>query len=129
MRSGVHDGEGHAVVLGRLQDVAQFVDRLRDDHRGLLLPVLAPRPCLLLRVGVDDDDLLPALLSGHGGMDFVMAYRLIECMREGLAPDYDVYDAAAWSAPFPLTEMSVAKGSQPMKFPDFTRGEWSKARA
>lgn len=67
--------------------------------------------------------------GGHGGMDFVMAYRLIECMREGLAPDYDVYDAAAWSAPFPLTEMSVAKGSQPMKFPDFTRGEWSKARA
>jgi predicted dehydrogenase len=67
--------------------------------------------------------------GGHGGMDFVMAYRLIECMHEGLAPDYDVYDAAAWSAPFPLTEMSVAKGSMPMKFPDFTRGEWSKARA
>jgi len=67
--------------------------------------------------------------GGHGGMDFVMAYRLIECMREGLAPDYDVYDAAAWSAPFPLTEMSVAKGSTPMKFPDFTRGEWSKARS
>ena len=67
--------------------------------------------------------------AGHGGMDFIMAYRLIECMREGLAPDYDVYDAAAWSAPFPLTEMSVAKGSAPMKFPDFTRGEWKKPRA
>jgi hypothetical protein len=67
--------------------------------------------------------------AGHGGMDYIMAYRLIECMREGLAPDYDVYDAAAWSAPFPLSEMSVAKGSAPMKFPDFTRGEWSKPRA
>jgi len=63
--------------------------------------------------------------GGHGGMDFVMAYRLVQTMRQGLAPDYDVYDAAAWSAPFPLSEMSVAKGSAPMKFPDFTRGEWS----
>ena len=67
--------------------------------------------------------------GGHGGMDFVMAYRLIECMHDGLAPDFDVYDAAAWSAPLPLTEMSVAKGSTPMKFPDFTRGDWMKPRA
>ena len=67
--------------------------------------------------------------AGHGGMDYIMAYRLIECMREGLAPDFDVYDAAAWSAPLPLTEMSVAKGSAPMKFPDFTRGDWKTPRA
>jgi predicted dehydrogenase len=67
--------------------------------------------------------------GGHGGMDYVMAWRLIQCMRDGLAPDYDVYDAAAWSAPFPLTEMSVAKGSAPMKFPDFTRGDWKTPRA
>jgi hypothetical protein len=64
-------------------------------------------------------------LGGHGGMDFVMAYRLIQCMREGTAPDIDVYDAASWSAPGPLSEASVAKGSAPMKFPDFTRGGWS----
>ncbi|HEV7993751.1 MAG TPA: Gfo/Idh/MocA family oxidoreductase [Gemmatimonadaceae bacterium] len=67
--------------------------------------------------------------AGHGGMDYIMAYRLIECMREGLAPDFDVYDAAAWSAPLPLTEISVAKGSAPMKFPDFTRGDWKTPRA
>ncbi|HET8771039.1 MAG TPA: Gfo/Idh/MocA family oxidoreductase [Gemmatimonadaceae bacterium] len=66
--------------------------------------------------------------GGHGGMDFVMAWRLVECMREGLAPDFDVYDAAAWSAPLPLSQMSVAQGSAPMRFPDFTRGEWMKAR-
>ena len=64
--------------------------------------------------------------GGHGGMDFVMAWRLVECMREGLVPDFDVYDAAAWSAPLPLSQMSVAKGSAPMKFPDFTRGEWQR---
>lgn len=67
--------------------------------------------------------------GGHGGMDFVMAYRLVECMREGSPPDMDVYDAAAWSAPLPLSQMSVAKGSQPMRFPDFTRGEWERRKA
>ncbi len=63
-------------------------------------------------------------LGGHGGMDFVMAYRLIQCIKQGSPPDIDVYDAAAWSAPGPLSEDSVAKGSAPAKFPDFTRGQW-----
>lgn len=66
-------------------------------------------------------------LAGHGGMDFVMAYRLVQCMQQGLPPDIDVYDAATWSAPGPLSEESVAKGSAPVKFPDFTRGRWEKA--
>ncbi|MDQ6610888.1 MAG: gfo/Idh/MocA family oxidoreductase, partial [Gemmatimonadota bacterium] len=65
-------------------------------------------------------------LGGHGGMDFIMCYRLIQCMREGLAPDFDVYDAAAWSVPVALSEKSVAKGSAPQAFPDFTRGGWDK---
>jgi len=60
--------------------------------------------------------------SGHGGMDGVMCRRLIDCMRQGLPPDMDVYDAAAWSAPGPLSELSVARGSAPVRFPDFTRG-------
>jgi hypothetical protein len=63
-------------------------------------------------------------LGGHGGMDYIMLYRLVQCMREGLAPDMDVYDAAAWSAPGPLSRMSLANGSAPAKFPDFTRGLW-----
>jgi Oxidoreductase family, NAD-binding Rossmann fold len=67
-------------------------------------------------------------LGGHGGMDFIMCYRLIQCMREGLVPDMDVYDAASWSAPSPLSEMSVAQGSAPVKFPDFTRGRWQESR-
>ena len=61
---------------------------------------------------------------GHGGMDFMMLYRLVQCMREGLAPDIDVYDAASWSASVALSEKSVAQGSAPVKFPDFTRGQW-----
>jgi hypothetical protein len=67
--------------------------------------------------------------GGHGGMDYVMAWRLVECMRKGLAPDMDVYDAAAWCAPAPLSEQSVAQGSAPMAFPDFTRGRWKEERA
>ena len=63
-------------------------------------------------------------LGGHDGMDFVMAWRLVQAVREGRAPDIDVYDAAAWSAPGPLSEQSVAAGSAPVKFPDFTRGRW-----
>jgi len=68
-------------------------------------------------------------LGGHGGMDYLMCYRLVQCMREGLEPDIDVYDAAAWSVPGPLSQMSVAKGSMPVKFPDFTRGLWRNRSA
>jgi hypothetical protein len=64
--------------------------------------------------------------GGHGGMDFIMIYRLLQCFHEGLAPDMDVYDGAAWSAPGPLSVASVAQGSAPVKFPDFTRGAWNK---
>jgi Glycosyl hydrolase 109, C-terminal domain/Oxidoreductase family, NAD-binding Rossmann fold len=67
-------------------------------------------------------------LGGHGGMDYIMCYRLVECMRQGLTPDMDVYDAAAWSVPGPLSERSVAGGSVPVKFPDFTRGRWEGSR-
>ena len=66
--------------------------------------------------------------GGHGGMDYIMCWRVIQCMREGQLPDFDVYDAAAWSAPAPLSEISVAKGSAPVKFPDFTRGNWHTPR-
>lgn len=65
-------------------------------------------------------------LGGHGGMDFIMGYRLIETMKQGAPPDMDVYDAAAWSAPTALSQESVAMGGSPQLFPDFTRGEWNR---
>lgn len=64
--------------------------------------------------------------AGHGGMDFLEDYRLVECLRRGEPMDMDVYDAAAWSVPTELSEISVAEGSRPVKFPDFTRGHWQK---
>ncbi len=57
-------------------------------------------------------------------MDFLEDYRLIKCLREGLPTDMNVYDAAALSAVSELSERSVADGSRPQAFPDFTRGRW-----
>lgn len=65
-------------------------------------------------------------LGGHGGMDFIMNYRLTYCIQNGLVPDMDVYDAAAWSAPGPLSDISVAWGNIPLEFPDFTRGNYKQ---
>ena len=57
--------------------------------------------------------------GGHGGMDFIMNYRLTQIVREGLVPDSDVYDAADWSAPGPLSDLSIARRSAPVDFPNF----------
>ena len=62
--------------------------------------------------------------AGHGGMDFLEDYRLVQCLRAGLPTDMNVYDAAALSAVSELSEQSVADGSRPKAFPDFTRGRW-----
>lgn len=67
--------------------------------------------------------------GSHGGMDLIMLYRLLQCVREGLPPDIDVYDTAAWSSVGPLSVASVAKGSAPVEFPDFTRGAWKTRTA
>jgi len=66
-------------------------------------------------------------MGGHGGMDYVMNYRLMDCVKRGLAPDIDVYDAAAWSAPTPLSQKSVAENGTSQKVPDFTRGQWQRS--
>ena len=57
-------------------------------------------------------------VGGHGGMDFLMDWRTIDCLRNGLPLDIDVYDAAAWSAVAPLSEWSVANHSNSIN--DFT---------
>jgi len=63
-------------------------------------------------------------VGGHGGMDFLMNWRLIDCLRNGLAFDQDVYDAALWSAIGPLSEWSIANRSNSIDIPDFTDGAW-----
>ncbi|MCB5906358.1 Gfo/Idh/MocA family protein [Streptomyces pinistramenti] len=66
--------------------------------------------------------------GGHGGMDYMMVFRLMQCMRLGLVPDFDVYDAATWTAPVPLSDASLKAKGEPQEFPDFTRGQWKHAR-
>lgn len=63
-------------------------------------------------------------IGGHGGMDFLMDWRMIDCLRNGIPLDMDVYDAAAWSSIGPLSEWSVANRSGAIDVPDFTRGAW-----
>ena len=65
-------------------------------------------------------------VGGHGGMDFIMDYRLVYCLQHGLPLDQDVYDAAEWSCITELSEQSVLNGSIPVEIPDFTRGAWKK---
>lgn len=63
-------------------------------------------------------------IGGHGGMDFMMDWRLIDCLRNGLPLDQDVYDGVLWSAIAPLSEWSVANRSNSIDVPDFTAGSW-----
>lgn len=67
-------------------------------------------------------------IGGHGGMDYIMDWRLIYCLRNGLPLDQDVYDAATWSSIVELSERSVLNKSQAINVPDFTRGEWKSAK-
>jgi predicted dehydrogenase len=67
-------------------------------------------------------------MGGHGGMDFIMRYRIIECLREGLPLDQNLYEGCFWSVVAPLSEASVAQDGAPQQFPDFTRSEWKKTK-
>lgn len=67
-------------------------------------------------------------VGGHGGMDYIMDYRMIYCLRNGLPLDMDVYDLAEWCSLIPLSAISIENGSAPVEVPDFTRGAWNKIK-
>jgi predicted dehydrogenase len=67
-------------------------------------------------------------VGGHGGMDFIMDYRLVYCLQNGLPLDMDVYDMAEWCCLGPLTRISLENGSAPVAVPDFTRGAWNRVQ-
>ena len=75
-------------------------------------------PSIVKKVGE-----LAKQVGGHGGMDFLMNWRLIDCLRNGLPLDIDVYDTASWGCIGPFSELSVAKRAT-VEIPDFTRGSW-----
>lgn len=69
-----------------------------------------------------------AVGSGHGGMDFFVLNAFIESVKNNIAPPLDAYDAAAWSAITPLSEVSIANNGEVQDFPDFTRAQWIKRK-
>jgi predicted dehydrogenase len=77
------------------------------------------QPAIVKKIGE-----LAKEVGGHGGMDFLMDWRVIDCLRNGLPLDQDVYDAALWSSISPLSEKSVANRSSAVDIPDFTNGSW-----
>jgi len=97
------------IAFGHEKADDQKMEDLREQYQ----------PEIVKRVGE-----MARKVGGHGGMDFIMDWRLIDCLRNGLAVDMDVYDAASWSSITPLSEWSIANGSKPIEVPDFTRGAW-----
>ncbi len=100
-----------------LQHIAFGHKNVSDDEMTELKEKYEPE--IIKRVGE-----MAKQVGGHGGMDFIMDWRLIDCLRNGLPMDMDVYDAATWSCITPLSEWSIANGSAPIEVPDFTRGAW-----
>ncbi|MCB0639533.1 MAG: hypothetical protein KDC54_23060, partial [Lewinella sp.] len=78
-----------------------------------------------LHEGVEQEPVhTPVAGAGHGGMDWFLLNAFVECAKRNEAPPFDAYDAATWLAITPLSEASIAMGSAPQPFPDFTRGRW-----
>lgn len=92
----------------------------REQHAALVEKYTHP---IIREVGD-----LARTVGGHGGMDFIMDYRLVYCLQNGLPLDMDVYDLAEWCCLAPLTALSIENGSAPVAVPDFTRGGWQKVK-
>jgi predicted dehydrogenase len=65
---------------------------------------------------------------GHGGADSKEVWRFVQMMKQGLVPDHDVYDGAAWTAVNPLSTKSLERAGAPVQIPDFTGGHWREYR-
>lgn len=114
LRSGQAQ-EANVADYQNLNAHAPLPDSLRDD--------------LLRRYTPDyirDIEQQARTVGGHGGMDFIMDYRLVYCLRNGLPLDMDVYDMAEWCCVGELSRLSIEHGSAPVEVPDFTRGAWKK---
>ena len=70
------------------------------------------------------DYLRSGVVGGHGGMDGLVLSAFAAAIREGKPTPIDVYDVAAWMATTTLSEQSIALGSMPVAYPDFTNGKW-----
>ncbi|MCV9929930.1 Gfo/Idh/MocA family oxidoreductase [Flavobacterium sp. LS1R49] len=121
-------------VEGYALDSKSISSDIKPDHENLSAHKFMPedvKKALMEKykhpivVGIEEK---AKQVGGHGGMDFIMDYRLIHCLQNGLPLDMDVYDLAEWSCLGPLTEISLDNNSSPVEIPDFTRGGWKKLK-
>jgi predicted dehydrogenase len=117
---GVWSGfPGRVVIEGKTKDTHSWVqggEALKPIYDEFDHPLFRKQGELAVKMG------------GHGGMDFLMLWRIIYCLRNGEPLDQDVYDAASWSVITPLSEWSVKNRGASVDVPDFTRGEWKSMK-
>jgi hypothetical protein len=113
----IHGTSGSAMKYPGPERIALGEDWLNDEELKAVTEKFTPE--IVKRVGE-----MAKKVGGHGGMDFIMDWRLIDCLRNGLPLDQNVYDGALWSSIAPLSEWSVANRSQSIDVPDFTGGSW-----
>ena len=118
IKEDVGTGDGHMNERDRID----FHGALPEDYVKRLQQMF-PTPIL-------DKDLeeLAKRVGGHGGMDFLMDYRLNYCLHYGLPLDMDVYDLAEWCCISELGSISIKNGCAPVEVPDFTRGAWNNVK-
>ena len=99
---------------GELVYEGKELEALMAEHRN---PILTP-----------ELEALAKKVGGHGGMDFIMDYRMVYCLNNGLPMDMDVYDLAEWCCVTELSRISLQNGCRPVEVPDFTRGAWDRVQ-
>lgn len=62
--------------------------------------------------------------GSHANIDHLVVDAFLDALENNLPMPIDVYDAATWMAITALSEKSIAEGSVPVEFPDFTNGKW-----
>jgi len=113
----INGTSGSAMKYPDPERIALGEDWLNEEELKAVTEKFTPE--IVKRVGE-----MAKKVGGHGGMDFIMDWRMIDCLRNGLPLDQDVYDGALWSSVAPLSEWSVANRSQSIDVPDFTGGSW-----
>ena len=113
----IHGTSGSAMKYPEPERIALGESWLNEEELKEVTEKFTPE--IVKRVGE-----MAKKVGGHGGMDFIMDWRMIDCLRNGLPLDQDVYDGALWSSIAPLSEWSVANRSQSIDVPDFTGGSW-----
>ena len=119
-----------------VEDLKEAIDLLPAKRSAEVARVTKIAAQALLGKAILEDNRNPILtpelealakqVGGHGGMDFIMDYRLIYCLRNGLPLDMDVYDMAEWCCLTELGRISIENGNAPVEVPDFTRGVWDQ---